>query len=73
MAINAAYIPRPEKLSADCNVVMYFRQFEHFLQLTAVPPDQRLTVLLSYLDLAVFEATETAKNTPTATYEVKNF
>ena len=74
MAINAAYIPRPEKLSADCNVVMYFRQFEHFLQLTAVPPNQRLTVFLSYLDLDVFEATETAKNTSTATYdEVKNF
>ena len=74
MALNTAYIPRPDKFSPDCDVGMYFRQFELFLQLTAVPDEQRLSVLLSYLDLSVFQATVTAMDTLASTYtEVKNF
>ena len=73
MAKNA-YIPRPEKFAADTDIAVWFRQFELFLQLSAVGAANRLNVLLTYLDLSVFQATDTALNIATATFEeVKTF
>ena len=71
---TSLYVPRRDKFVADCDVDIYFRQFELFLQLSAVAEDTKLKVLLSYLDLSVFQATVAVKDITTATYaEVKTF
>ncbi len=71
---NNAYIPRPEKFAADSDIAIWFHQFELFLQLSAVTDANRLNVLLTYLDLPVFQATVTALDITTATFqEVKTF
>ena len=71
---NNAYIPRPEKFAADSDIAVWFQQFELFLQLSAVTDANRLNVLLTYLDLPVFQAAVTALNITTATFEeVKTF
>ena len=74
-APNASeFVPQPDKFAADCDITMYFLQFELFLQLAAVPEANQLKVLLANLDLPVFQATVTSLNMETATYsDVKNF
>ena len=71
-APNASvFIARPEKFAADCDITMYFHQFELFLRLAAVPQVNQLNLLFG---LPVFQATVTALNMETATdTDVRNF
>ena len=72
--MNNAYIVRPQKFAADSDIDVWFRQFELFLQLSAVGDANRPKVLLTYLDLPVFQAADTALNIATTTFEeVKTF
>ena len=68
----SVFVPRPDKFAADCDITMYFRQFELFLQISAgqLSEANQLKVLLTcmYLDLPVFQATVTTLNMETATY-----
>ena len=68
------FVPRPDKFSNQCDISVWFQQFELFLQLSAVADGNKKQVLLSFLEIQVFQATVTAKTVATCSYEdVKTF
>ncbi len=63
------FVPRPDKFSNQCDISVWFQQFELFLQLSAVSDGNKKQVLLSVLEIQVFQATVTAKTVATCSYE----
>ena len=73
-ATNATYIPRPEKFSGNENITTWFIQFELFLQLSKVIDDDKGNILLTYLELPIFQAVISGTINDHRTYnDVKKF
>ena len=67
-------IPRPEKFSGHCDIKIWYQQFELFLTLSKTDVSIHRDVLLSYLELPIFQAVLTAIEEKSRTYEkVKEF
>ena len=67
-------IPRPEKFSGHCDIKAWYEQFELFLSLSKTDAAIHRDVLLSYLDVPIYQAVRAAIEESSRTYDaVKDF
>ena len=67
-------IPRPDKFAGQCDIKLWCQQFELFLSLTKADVSIHRDVLLTFLDLPIYQAVITSTDEKTRTYDiVKDF
>ena len=67
-------IPRPDKFAGQCDIKLWCQQFELFLSLTKTDASIKRDILLTFLDLPIYQAVITSTDEKTRTYDsVKDF
>ena len=71
--MQPTFVPRPDKFCNQCDVKTWFQQFELFIGLSKTPEADKRDVLLTYLDIEIFQAVTAASKASCKYEEVKTF
>ena len=53
--INAHLLPKPDKFNNQCDVSLWLQQFELFTSLSKIRDDNKAHLLLTFLDITIYE------------------